>query len=97
MNSQSDRLLPLARVKRGLTLSSSPAGDQHFLVKGNGSAEKIPLEKACKLYIAAKKKGDLLWNKAPTKRGSKSAESAEENQSWRDELREKLGYKPETP
>ena len=98
MNKRSDRFIPLAKVKRGVTLSSSSAGDQYFLVKTNGSSDKIPLEKACKLYIAAKEKGDLLWGRSSTKKGSKkkatTTKSHTSSQAWRDELREKLGYEP---
>ena len=98
MNSRVDKFLPLAKVKRGETLSSSPGGDQYFLVKSNGSSEKISLEQACKLYIAAEKKGDLLWNGSPAKKGSKkkavTTQQPESSAAWRKELREKLGYNP---
>ncbi len=99
MSNRVDKMLPLAKVKKGVTLSTSSAGDQHFLVNSNGSSEKIPLEVACKLYIAAEKKGDLLWTGSPASKGSKKAAAAAAppsgNAQWREELREKLGYEPD--
>ncbi len=96
MSSRTDNLVKLAKVKRGVTLCSSSSGDQHFLVNVKGSAEKIPLEKACQLYIAAKKKGDLLWNRSPKTNSpdpiQRPATHPESSKAWRDELREKLGY-----
>jgi len=94
MSNKVDEFLPLARVGTGVTLSSSPAKDKYYLVNANGAVEKIPLNRASYLYIQAKEKGTLLWNRVPKKRKSKSAEPTQ-GEAWRKELREKLGYKDE--
>jgi len=88
-----DSLIPLARVGKGATLSSAGGGDQYYVVESDGSSNKVPLEKACKLYIDASEKGDLLWNRSPKKKRSKSPSSESSSKAWRDELRQKLGYK----
>ena len=92
MSRRADNFQPLAKVKRGVTLSCSAGGDMYYLVTRKGS-ERIPLEKACKLYIAAKEKGDLLWNGSPTTPPQQPEAQATEGKSWRDELLEKLNYK----
>ena len=101
MSTRTSGFISLAKVKRGVELASSPAGDQYFLVSKKGS-EKIALEVACRLYLEAKSKGNLLWG--TTKRKKKAQQSdpfavttdpQASSQSWRDELREKLQYNPD--
>lgn len=101
MSTRTGSFISLAKVKRGVELASSPAGDQYFLVTSKGS-EKIPLEVACRLYQEAKRKGQLLWTKPKRQKKAKESDPfavttdpQASSKPWRDELREKLQFNPD--
>ncbi len=93
MSKRSEKFTPLAKAGKGITLCASNAQDEYFLVRTNGSADKIPLQKACLLYQQAQLKGELLWGKhikkARAAKGKKRDPGAC-GSDWRNQMLRKL-------
>ena len=88
----------MAKAGRGLTLSTTKAQDEYYLVKTNGSADRISVAEACRVYTQAKQRGELLWGRhAATKskkKGTakkKAAKKGEDRSTWREEMMREIG------
>jgi len=77
-------LKPVLMLTDNQMLASSTQGDQYYLVDENGRSEKIPLERACKIYLDNKDRP-----------GSEPPDSPPETDpsmpEWRRKLNETLG------
>jgi len=88
--------IKLVEVPGGAALATNERQDIYFVLRRGESACRISLETAAKLYIEhGANETNLIWRKPKRRVRKKSAKSGNDTASWRDELRAKLGYRPD--
>ena len=87
--SHSTELKPLAMLKDGRTLCTTPAQDRYFVVERSGASAVVDLPTACKLYRGAK---EIVWGgdrRRPPKEARGQAKPRP-TETWKNEMRKAL-------